>query len=60
MAYRVNPELRRNDPLIKPDGKRWMTPEEILERHELNVANTATALRRRVQAEASKANGRQG
>jgi hypothetical protein len=45
------------DPLMKADGKRWMTADEVLERQELNVANTATALRRRVEQETARANG---
>ncbi len=45
------------DPLMKSDGRRWMTPEEVEERATLNVANTATALRRRVASELARTNG---
>lgn len=50
-----------SDSLIKDhdeDGPiRFMSPEEVLERAELNIKNTTESLRARVLTELSKSNG---
>lgn len=43
---------------IGQERVRAMSPFEIKQRQELNVANTASAMRARVVAEQSKTNGR--
>jgi hypothetical protein len=53
--------VKTNDTLVKDhddDGPiRFMTPEEVFERAELNVKNTTESLRKRVLQELAKSNG---
>ena len=57
----IEKDLRASNALVKGHDEhgpiRYMSPEEIKERVELNINNTSESLRKRVLSELAKRNG---